>query len=116
MQLEIKGKPYQIKFGAKFVAAMDEKHTMNRDGATFGAGIELTAPMLFGKKITTLAEYLYMGTITEKPRPSLDAIYDFLDEAEDIEAIYDEVIRELEASNASKFFMADLRKNLEGTA
>ncbi len=112
MELTIKGTDYTIKFGTKFVRVMDEKFTMNRDGMTFGAGLESTVGFLFSKKITTLADYIYYGTVTEKKRPSLNDVEDFLDDAEDIEAIFDEVIAELESSNASKLFMTQVKDNL----
>lgn len=112
MELTINGTDYTIKFGTKFVRTMDEKFTMSRDGMTFGAGLESTVGFLFSKKITTLADYIYYGTVTEKKRPSLNDVEDFLDDAEDIEAIFDEVIAELESSNASKLFMTQVEDNL----
>ncbi|CYU11973.1 hypothetical protein HO609_02340 [Streptococcus suis] len=113
MQLEIKGKTYQVKFGTKFVTEMDKRHTMKDERGEFGMGLETTAPFLLARKITTLAEYLYVGTVTEKPRPSFDAVCDYLDEVEDIEAVFLEVEKELENSNASKLFIANLKRELE---
>ena len=113
MQLEIKGKMYQVKFGVKFVTEMDKRHVMKDDRGEFGMGLETTAPFLLARKITTLAEYLHVGTITEKFRPSFDAVCDYLDEVEDIEAVFLEVEKELENSNASKLFIANLKKELE---
>lgn len=113
MQLEIKGKTYQVKFGVKFVTEMDKRHVMKDERGEFGMGLETTAPFLLARKITTLAEYLHVGTITEKSRPSFDAICDYLDEVEDIEAVFLEVETELEQSNASKFFIGNLKREME---
>lgn len=110
MQLTINDKTYEVKFGVKFVRAMDEKYRLNTNGVEFGAGLEATAGFLFNQKITTLADYLYYGTITEKPRPSQNDIDDYLDTVEDIEAVFDEVIAELEASNASKLYISKAKK------
>lgn len=116
MQLTIKDKTHQIKFGIKFVRELDKRHQMARDGIEFGAGLEITAPMLLTKKLTTLADYLYLGISTESPRPSQKDIDDYLDSCEDIEALFDEVIEELEQSNASKLFMAQIKADLQTKA
>lgn len=112
MQLTIKDNTYDIKFGTKFIRVMDEKFTMEGNGMTFGAGLESTAGLLFAKKITTLSDYLYYGTVTSKKRPSQDDVDNYLDEVEDIESLFDEVIAELEQSNASKLFIAQIKKEL----
>ncbi|HEL1262771.1 TPA: tail assembly chaperone [Streptococcus equi subsp. zooepidemicus] len=112
MQLEIKGKTHNIKFGTRFVAEMDKNHIAEREGMKFGAGLQSTVPFLFERNVVTLAEIIYTGTITESPRPSLNDIYDYIDEAEDIEKLFDDVLDELRQSNASKLFITKLDKNI----
>ncbi|HFX5315618.1 TPA: tail assembly chaperone, partial [Streptococcus pyogenes] len=36
MQLEIKGKTHNVKFGTRFVAEMDKAHVTEREGMKFG--------------------------------------------------------------------------------
>lgn len=110
MQLEIKGKTHNVKFGTRFVAEMDKNHIAERQGFKFGAGLQSSVPFLIDHSVVTLAEVIYTGTITEPPRPSLNDIYDYIDEVEDIEKLFDDVLDELRQSNASKLFMAQVEK------
>lgn len=112
MQLEIKGKTHNVKFGTRFVAEMDKNHIAERQGFKFGAGLQSSVPFLIDHSIVTLAEVIYTGTITEPPRPSLNDIYDYIDEVEDIEKLFVDVLDELRQSNASKLFMAQVEKDL----
>ncbi|MBW3308508.1 tail assembly chaperone, partial [Streptococcus pyogenes] len=52
----------------------------------------------------------------EPPRPSLNDIYDYIDEVDDIEKLFNDVLDELRQSNASKLFMARVEKNLAEVA
>ncbi|HEP1259739.1 TPA: tail assembly chaperone [Streptococcus pyogenes] len=112
MQLEIKGKNHNVKFGTRFVAEMDKAHVTEREGMKFGTGLQSTVPFLFERNVVTLAEIIHVGTITESPRPSLNDIYDYIDEVEDIEKLFNDVLDELRQSNASKLFIAKLDKNM----
>lgn len=112
MQLEIKGKTHNVKFGTRFVAEMDENHVTEREGMKFGTGLQSTVPFLFERNVVTLAEIIYTGTVTESPRPSLNDVYDYIDEVDDIEKLFNDVLDELRQSNASKLFIAKLDKNM----
>lgn len=46
MQLEIKGKTHNVKFGTRFVAEMDKNHVTEREGMKFGTGLQSTVPFL----------------------------------------------------------------------
>lgn len=112
MQLEIKGKTHNVKFGTRFVAEMDKNHVTEREGMKFGTGLQSTVPFLFERNVVTLAEIIYTGTVTESPRPSLNDVYDYIDEVDDIEKLFNDVLDELRQSNASKLFIAKLDKNM----
>lgn len=112
MQLEIKGKTHNVKFGTRFVAEMDKNHVTEREGMKFGTGLQSTVPFLFERNVVTLAEIIYTGTVTESPRPSLNDVYDYIDDVEDIEKLFNDVLDELRQSNASKLFIAKLDKNM----
>ncbi|EFY03418.1 tail assembly chaperone [Streptococcus dysgalactiae] len=116
MQLEIKGKTHNVKFGTRFVAEMDKNHVTEREGMKFGTGLQSTVPFLFERNVVTLAEIIHVGTITESPRPSLNDIYDYIDEVDDIEKLFNDVLDELRRSNASKLFIARLDKDLAEVA
>ncbi len=60
----------------------------------------------------TLSEFLYLGTCTEKKRPSQMDVDAYVDQVEDIDALFDEVIQELKKQNATKKKMEALAADL----
>lgn len=114
MVITINGKEYEIHFGIGFIRELDKKYfTQNRSGVKFGMGAEVKIPMLLANDVVTLSEILYAGTCTEKKRPTQQEIDDYVDDVEDIEALFDEVISELKKHNATKLRMKEFQELLE---
>lgn len=114
MILKIKEKEYEVRFGIGFIRELDEKYfTQSQSGVKFGMGVEVKVPMLLTMDAVTLSEILYAGTCTEKNRPTQQEIDDYIDNAEDIEALFDEVISELKKHNATKLKMKEFQIALE---
>ncbi|MGT2829043.1 tail assembly chaperone [Streptococcus hillyeri] len=113
MQLTIKDKDYNVKFGVDFVRALDEMHPVEQNGLKFGFSLSAKIPELLGYNIASLTDVLYMGTIKQSPRPSFNDVKEFVEDHEDIEALFDETIAELRKSNAGKLAMKDLDSKLE---
>lgn len=113
MILKIKGEEYRVKFGIGFVRKLDEKYyVQNNTSVKFGLGVETQVPKLLTGDPVALSEFLYLGTCTEEKRPSQADVDEFLDEAENIEALFDEVIEELRRSNATRSKLGELEENL----
>nr|DAW30055.1 MAG TPA: tail assembly chaperone [Caudoviricetes sp.] len=113
MQLAINGKTYNVKFGVKFVRSLDKTFPIERNGMKFGMALSAKIPELYAKNIASLADILYHGTVTESPRPSLADVETFVEEHEDLEQLFDDVIQELSESNAGKSLMSEMNQDLK---
>ena len=100
MQIEIKGKKYNCIFGVKFIRELDKQHGVVRNDVNLGMGLTTLLPQLVSGNIVVLSDVLYTATITEKSRPSKDEVDEFVETVDDIEALFDETLKNLEESNA----------------
>jgi len=113
MQLVINDKKCTVKFGVKFVRALDKAYPIEQQGLKFGMALSAKIPELYAKNIATLADVIYYGTVTESPRPSLEEVETFVEECDDLEKLFDDVIEELSESNAGKSLMSEMNTNLK---
>lgn len=103
MILSINEKEYEVHFGMAFIRALDNKYyTKGVGNAQFGMGLEVVIPKIMTGDVIALAEILYEGTASEKMRPTLKVIDNYIDTFDDIDALFDEVIDELKKQNATK--------------
>ncbi|KMZ52336.1 phage protein [Dorea sp. D27] len=115
MTLDINGKECELNFGIGFIRDLDKKYfVQSKSGMKFGNGLEIKIPLLLVGDVVTLAEFIHMGTARmDKRRPSMQEIDDFIDRAEDIDAVFSEVIDELKKSNACKRKLQEMEKELK---
>ena len=113
MQLKINDKTYNIKFGVKFVRALDKAYPIEQQGLKFGMALSAKIPELYAKNIASLADIIYYGTVTESPRPSLTDVETFVEECEDLERLFDDVLQELSESNAGKSLLSEMNQGLK---
>lgn len=115
MVLTIGDKEYEVNFGIRFVRELDKKYfTTDANGVKWGMGLEIMLPqILMANDALILSEVLYMGTCTLKCRPTPADVDTFIDECEDIEALFDEVIEELKKQNATKTKLTEIEKIIE---
>ena len=113
MQLVINGKTHYVKFGVKFVRSLDKAYPIERQGLKFGMALSAKIPELYAKNIASLADIIYHGTVTESPRPSLVDVETFVEEHEDLEQLFDDVLKELSESNAGKSLMSEMNQGLK---
>ncbi|RHR22077.1 hypothetical protein DWX43_22760 [Clostridium sp. AF19-22AC] len=112
MILNIKDKEFEVHFGIKFIRELDKANYFMKEGAKFGAGLELKVPMLFTYDTVALSEVLYTGTCTQKARPTVNEVDEYVENSENIEALFDEVISELKKGNATRLKMTQMEKEL----
>lgn len=112
MILNIKEKEFEVHFGIKFIRELDKANYFVKEGAKFGAGLELKIPMLFTYDTVALSEVLYTGTCTQKVRPTVNDVDEYVENCENIEALFDEVISELKKGNATRLKMTQMEKEL----
>lgn len=112
MILRIKDKEYNVHFGIKFIRELDKKYFLEEKGAKFGAGLELKVTALYNCDTVALSEILYLGTCTEKSRPSMDEIDEYIENCENLEGLFDEVLSELKKGNATRLKMQNLLMSL----
>ena len=113
MRLVINGKTHNVKFGVKFVRSLDKAYPIERQGLKFGMALSAKIPELYAKNIASLADIIYHGTVTESPRPSLVDVETFVEEHEDLEQLFDDVLKELSESNAGKSLMSEMKQGLK---
>lgn len=112
MEFRIDEKTYRGKFGIKFVRELDKKFGMKRDDIDLGMAISTKTPSLLAGDTTTLADFIHLSTVTENTRPTLEEIENFIDDHDDIEELFDEVVKELEEANATKKAFKEVQKRM----
>lgn len=103
MNIKIGEKTHEIIFGVGFVRRLDEKYYLtNGTGLKFGFGLSHKIPELLSHNVVALSEILYEGTCTEKERPTQEEVDRYIDQCDNVEGLFDEVVEELKKSNATK--------------
>lgn len=116
MKLIINKQTYSFKFGTKFVREIDARLPLEQEGIKFGFGLSAKViPELQGTNVNTLSTVLLLGNLTEEDKVSQDVLDDYIDGVEDIEGLFDEVMKALAESNAGKLSMRNLRESLKKT-
>lgn len=115
MNLTINGNDYEVRFGVRFVKKLDEKYSNTIGGITYGTGLETRLPFLFNEDITVLSEFLYEGTCHLKKRPTVEQVDNYIDDCEDIEALFEEVKSDLKNQNATRKKALTIEKAMSKT-
>lgn len=113
MQLVIKDKTFNVKFGVRFVRELDKAFPNEQNGMKFGMALATKIPELLGFDIAALSDIIYFGTVTESPRPSQVDVDEYIENVEDIEKLFENVLDELRESNSGKLFMNQIDKEVK---
>lgn len=114
MELTIENKTYNFRFGIGFVRYLDGKSSIEQNGVQFGIGMETLIPNLLTGNTVTLADCLFVANRTENPRVTQEQLDNYIDnENTDIDALFDDVLKELKKSNATKKKAETLTKEYE---
>lgn len=110
LNLSINGNDIELVFGVRFVHELNKAFGIERDGFNIGMGFTLILPPLLQYDPDALAKVIYCAAYKNSPRPTMEQIYDSLDELDDLEQTFDEVMGCLKASSATKRTLATLTK------
>ena len=104
-ELTIKGKVYQFRFGLGFVREIDKtKKEKAANGAEVNVGLSYAVAALIDEDPLELVDILYIANKTEdkKARVTKELLEEYVEEVEDIEALFKEVLDFFEKGNATK--------------
>ena len=117
MQISVNGKNIELNFGIRFVRELDKKfHLTLEGGKRIGTGLEETVPLLFTGDILALDDIIQAaawgadGTLTQ------EEMDDYLDSVEDIDTLFETVLKELKNQNATRRKTLALVADLEERA
>lgn len=114
MELKINGQDTEIIFGLAFNREIDMIYRIEGQGLTFGAGLDTLLPQLYSESATALQEVIYHGTAhIKKGRPSGHQVDKFIEESENMDELFDQVLTELGESNVAKKKLAMWKKQLQ---
>ena len=104
-ELTIKGKVYQFRFGIGFVREIDKtKKEKTESGAEVNVGLNYAVAALIDEDPLELVDILYIANKTEdkKARITKELLEEYIDEVEDIEGLFKEVLDFFVTGNATK--------------
>ena len=102
MQITINDKDYTFKFGLRFVRELDKTIQKAENGVEFGVGTSVKmAQLILDRDLTVLSDILVIANQTETPRIKAVDLDTFIEEHDDVEGLLNDVIAELETSNAT---------------
>lgn len=114
MELNINGQDTEIIFGLAFNREIDLKYKLEGRGITFGAGLDTLIPQLYAESAVALSEVIYHGTAhIKKGRPSGHQVDNFVEETEDLDALFEQVLAALSEANISKKKVANWKKEFK---
>lgn len=116
MELKINGQDTEIIFGLAFNREIDMKYKLEGRGITFGAGLDTLIPQLYAESAVALSEVIYHGTAhVKKGRPSGHQVDTFVEEAENLDILFEQVLEALSEANVSKKKVANWKEQLKIT-
>lgn len=104
-ELTIKGKVYPFRFGIGFVREIDKTRTQKAEnGATVNVGLNYAVAALIDEDPLELVDILFIANKTEdkKTRVSKELLEEYIEETEDLEGLFKEVLDFFETGNATK--------------
>lgn len=112
MIVQINGTEYELHFGIKFVRELDKAHHIDHEGLQFGAGVEMLYPLLVNGNPTALSEIIWTATNTEKARPTLQQIDEYLESLDDLDSLISEVSSELKNGKMTRKQVQKIEANM----
>ena len=105
LELTINGKVYSFRFGIGFVREIDKtksKKIEGIDNAEQNMGLQFAVAAVMDEDAVALADILDIANKSEMPRAKKTDIDRYIDECENIEELFAEVLEILKSANATK--------------
>ena len=109
MELKINGKNCELNFGVRFVRELDKVAGVSSKGISLGMALTRTLPALETYDPVALSNVIYAGAYANSPRPTLDDADKFVETDEELEKHFDEILKEVHNSTATKLVAKNLK-------
>ncbi|EKW99380.1 tail assembly chaperone [Ligilactobacillus saerimneri] len=109
MKLMINGKEVELHFGVRFVRELDKVAGVQQGNISLGMSLTKTLPALLAFDPVALSTVIYAAAYETKPRLKMADIDDFIDNDADLEDHYNEIVKSVQESTATKLVLKNLQ-------
>lgn len=114
MQIEFDDTAYTLKFGIGLIKELNKKYHIEKDGMSFGTGLQRALGGIYSGDIIALIELVSIANRTETPRFTQAALEKALDDGQiDVEKLFDDVMNAVKESNVTKFTAKKFQKKMD---
>lgn len=106
MELTINNKKVELKFGVRFLRELDKIASVENSGIKFGMGLSRSILGLRAYDAAVLADVLYAASYGKVGQATID---NYLDNCEDLEKVFDDVMKEISESNAANLAVKKMK-------
>lgn len=106
MELTINDKKVELKFGVRCLRELDKIASVENSGIKFGMGLSRSILGLRAYDAAVLADVLYAASYGKVGQTTID---NFLDGCEDLEKVFDDVMKEISESNAANLAVKKMK-------
>ena len=117
MEIVIKGHPYPLRFGLKFVKEVNRREMAPVDGligVEQGIGLNLMSAKIIDGSIEDLASAILTANKTEDPKIKEDDLREYLeDETTNIDEVFEKVLSFFESANCTRRIFQSVKKSTD---
>ena len=116
MEITIKNKKYELKFGFQAIHYLDKLHFVQLNGMEFGQGIRSSVIALMDENPVAIFETIKAGLITEKQKPSdedLESYVADLAEKGQMDQLFQDLLRLYESQPLTKSLAKKVRVSVK---
>ena len=106
MELTINNKKVELKFGVRFLRELDKIASVENSGIKFGMGMSRSILGLRAYDAAVLSDVLFAASYGKVAQTTID---NYLDDCDDLEKIFDEVLKEINESNAANLAVKKMK-------
>ena len=106
MELTINDKKVELMFGVRFLRELDKIASVENSGIKFGMGLSRSILGLRAYDAAVLADVLYAASYGKVGQATID---NYLDNCEDLEKVFDDVMKEISESNAANLAVKKMK-------
>jgi hypothetical protein len=112
MKIKINNTEYELNFGIRFVRELDKVASVSNNGISLGMALMRTLPALQTCDPVALCNVIYAAAYGNNPRPSMKDVERFIDKEvsfEELEKYFDDILKEINESTATKLVAKNLK-------